>query len=569
MSVNIEKLNRRIKVARREAPADLLLQNARVVNVFNGEIEKASVAICDGIIAGVGEYDAAAEIIDLEGRFLLPGFIDGHTHIESSMLDIGEYARAVTARGTTGLVTDLHELVNVTGIEGIRYILEASRHLPLDIKVMAPSCVPATHLESSGAVLDVDSVTDVLKMPGVIGLGEMMNFPGVLFGDSQVLGKVTAAADKIIDGHAPGVTGFDLNAYAGAGIGSDHESTRLAEASEKLARGLHIMIREGSTEKNLEELLPLVTAQTSRRCMFVVDDRSCADLKRDGDMDAIVRKAIRLGLDPVTAIQLATLNPAEYFGFKQVGAIAPGYRANLLVTDDLRVLDIKQVFFNGRLIANDGQALFEVTPKAPEALRRSMQVKPFDRKSLEPDLRDGPAPVIGLVPGQIVTRYLKEKITAIPDLNRDILKMVVVERHHGTGNIGIGLVKGFGLSGGALASSVAHDSHNIICVGTSDEEIQKAVQEVIRMGGGLTVVRDGKVLASLALPIAGLMSDRPLDEVVAGFEHLEAAALLTGVSAPAPFAALSFLALPVIPELKLTDLGLVDVGAFALIGKQV
>jgi adenine deaminase len=569
MSVNVEKLNRRIKVARREAPADLLLQNARVVNVFNGEIENASVAICDGIIAGVGEYDAAAEIIDLEGRFLLPGFIDGHTHIESSMLDIGEYARAVTARGTTGLVTDLHELVNVTGIEGIRYILEASRHLPLDIKVMAPSCVPATHLESSGAVLDVDSVTDVLKMPGVIGLGEMMNFPGVLFGDSQVLGKVTAAANKIIDGHAPGVTGFDLNAYAGAGIGSDHESTRLAEASEKLARGLHIMIREGSTEKNLEELLPLVTAQTSRRCMFVVDDRSCADLKRDGDMDAIVRKAIRLGLDPVTAIQLATLNPAEYFGFKQVGAIAPGYRANLLVTDDLLVLDIKKVFFNGRLIANDGQALFEVTPKAPEALRRSMQVKPFDRKSLEPDLGDGPAPVIGLVPGQIVTRYLKEEITAIPDLNLDILKMVVVERHHGTGNIGIGLVKGFGLSGGALASSVAHDSHNIICVGTSDEEIQAAVQEVIRMGGGLTVVRDGKILASLALPIAGLMSDRPLDEVVAGFEHLEAAALRTGVSAPAPFAALSFLALPVIPELKLTDLGLVDVGAFALIGKQV
>jgi adenine deaminase len=397
----------------------------------------------------------------------------------------------------------------------------------------------------------------------------MMNFPGVLFGDSQVLGKVTAAANKIIDGHAPGVTGFDLNAYAGAGIGSDHESTRLAEASEKLARGLHIMIREGSTEKNLEELLPLVTAQTSRRCMFVVDDRSCADLKRDGDMDAIVRKAIRLGLDPVTAIQLATLNPAEYFGFKQVGAIAPGYRANLLVTDDLLVLDIKKVFFNGRLIANDGQALFEVTPKAPEALRRSMQVKPFDRKSLEPDLGDGPAPVIGLVPGQIVTRYLKEEITAIPDLNLDILKMVVVERHHGTGNIGIGLVKGFGLSGGALASSVAHDSHNIICVGTSDEEIQAAVQEVIRMGGGLTVVRDGKILASLALPIAGLMSDRPLDEVVAGFEHLEAAALRTGVSAPAPFAALSFLALPVIPELKLTDLGLVDVGAFALIGKQV
>ncbi|MGI2335264.1 MAG: adenine deaminase [Dehalogenimonas sp.] len=569
MTTDEGKLRRRIRTARGEEPADLLFVNARVVNVFNGEIENAAVAVRDGVIAGVGDYSAAAVTIDLEGRYLLPGFIDGHTHIESSMLDISEYARAVTARGTTGLVTDLHELVNVAGIDGIRYILEVSQQLPLDVNVMAPSCVPATHLETSGATLDADKVAEVLGMPGVIGLGEMMNYPGVLFGDEQVLRKLAAATDKVIDGHAPGVTGSDLDAYVAAGIGSDHESTRLAEARKKLARGLHIMIREGSTEKNLEELLPLITAETSRRCMFVVDDRSCADLKRDGDMDAIVRKAIRLGLAPVTAIQLATLNPAEYFGLKQVGAIAPGYRANLLVTDDLHTFDIKQVFFEGQLIACDGQALFKTKNKAPKSLRSSMQVKAFDRASLELQSEDAPVPVIGLVPGQIITRYLKEDVTAVPDTSRDILKMVVVERHHSSGNIGIGLVNGFGMTSGALASTVAHDSHNIICVGTSDDDIQAAVQEVIRMGGGLAVIQDGKVLASLPLPIAGLMSDRPLDEVVAGFERLESVAVRTGVKVPAPFAMLSFMALPVIPELKLTDLGLVDVGAFKLIGKQV
>lgn len=569
MTTDEGKLRRRIRTARGEEPADLLFINARVVNVFNGEIENAAVAVCDGVIAGVGDYSAAAVTIDLEGRYLLPGFIDGHTHIESSMLDISEYARAVTARGTTGLVTDLHELVNVAGIDGIRYILEVSQQLPLDVNVMAPSCVPATHLETSGATLDADKVAEVLGMPGVIGLGEMMNYPGVLFGDEQVLRKLAAATGKVIDGHAPGVTGSDLNAYVAAGIGSDHESTRLAEAREKLARGLHIMIREGSTEKNLEELLPLITAETSRRCMFVVDDRSCADLKRDGDMDAIVRKAIRLGLGPATAIQLATLNPAEYFGLKQVGAIAPGYRANLLVTDDLHTFDIKQVFFEGQLIASDGQALFKAKYQTPKSLQSSMQVKAFDRASLELQSEDAPVPVIGLVPGQIITRYLKEDVTAVPDTSRDILKMVVVERHHSSGNIGIGLVNGFGMTSGALASTIAHDSHNIICVGTSDDDIQAAVQEVIRMGGGLSVIQEGKVLASLPLPIAGLMSDRPLDEVVAGFERLESVAVRTGVRVPAPFAMLSFMALPVIPELKLTDLGLVDVGAFKLIGKQV
>ncbi|TFG46858.1 MAG: adenine deaminase [Dehalococcoidia bacterium] len=561
-------MKRRIRVARGEEPADVLFTNAQVVNVFNGEIEQTSVAVCDGVIAGIGDYYEAAEIVDLDGQYLIPGFIDGHTHIESSMLDIGQYARAVVAGGTLSVVTDLHELVNVTGIEGIKYIIKAVQNLPLDLHVMAPSCVPATHLESSGAALNADDVAQVLKMPEVIGLGEMMNFPGVLFGDDGVLNKLAAASGKVVDGHAPGVRGRDLNAYAGVGIGSDHESTQLEEAKEKLARGLHIMIREGSTEKNLSELLPLVTTQTAPRCMFVVDDRSCSDLKRDGDMDAIVRKAVKLGLNPVTAIQLATINPAEYFGLKRVGAVAPGYQANLLVVDDLRSFNIKQVYFKGKLTAQDGKALFKSEMDAPVNLRRSMKVKPFGMDDLKIEFDGQETPIIELVPGQIITRYRKEIVTEVPDLARDILKIVVVERHHDTGNIGKGLVKGFGMTRGALASFVAHDSHNIICVGVSDEDIYAAVQEVIRMGGGLAVVDQGQTVASLALPIAGLMSDRPLDEVVTSFEKLESCARDIGVKISEPFAAVSFLALPVIPELKLTDLGLVDVDDFKFIGKQ-
>ena len=428
-------------MARGEEPADVLFTNAQVVNVFNGEIEQTSVAVCDGVIAGIGDYSEATEIVDLDGQYLIPGFIDGHTHIESSMLDIGQYARAVVARGTLSVVTDLHELVNVTGIEGIKYIIKAVQNLPLDLHVMAPSCVPATHLESSGAALNADDVAQVLKMPEVIGLGEMMNFPGVLFGDDGVLNKLAAASGKVVDGHAPGVRGRDLNAYACVGIGSDHESTQLEEAREKLARGLHIMIREGSTEKNLSELLPLVTTQTAPRCMFVVDDRSCSDLKRDGDMDAIVRKAVKLGLNPVTAIQLATINPAEYFGLKRVGAVAPGYQANLLVVDDLRSFNIKQVYFKGKLTAQDGKALFKSEMDAPVNLRRSMKVKPFGMDDLKIEFGGQETPIIELVPGQIITRYRKEIVTEVPDLARDILKIVVVERHHDTGNIGKGLVK--------------------------------------------------------------------------------------------------------------------------------
>ncbi|APV44338.1 adenine deaminase [Dehalogenimonas formicexedens] len=560
-----DNLLRTIKVARGAEPADLLFKNARIVNVFTGEIESGSVAVSDGVIAGIGHYTAAKEVIDLGGKFLVPGLIDGHTHVESSMLDIGEYARAVVARGTTSVITDLHELTNVVGTEGVEYVLKSVKTLPIDLHVMAPSCVPATHLETSGATVTSKDISRLLKKDGVIGLGEMMNFPGVIFGDESVLGKIKASYGKVLDGHAPFLTGRDLNAYISAGIGSDHESTRLDEAREKLARGLHIMIREGSTEKNLAELLPLVTDKTYKRCMFVVDDRSCSDLRRDGDIDAVVRRAIALGLDPVRAIQLATINPAEYFGLRQTGAIAPGYAANMLIVGNLETLEITGVYFRGKLVAKEGTALFKPRHRSSSRLQKSMNVGPFTIADLAVDLSHETVPVIGIIPGQIVTRYLSEPVKCVPDFERDILKIVVVERHKGTGKIGKGLVKGFGMARGAIASSVAHDSHNIICVGASDEDIFAGVKAVIEMGGGLVTVAGGKVVARLPLPVAGLMSSEPLDSVIERFESVEAAAQDIGVRLQAPFAALSFLALPVIPELKLTDLGLVDVNAFKLI----
>jgi adenine deaminase len=395
-----------------------------------------------------------------------------------------------------------------------------------------------------------------------------MNFPGVLSGDESVLTKISLARGKVIDGHAPGVSGKDLNAYIAAGILSDHESTSLEEAREKLRRGMYVMIREGSSEKNLGALLPLVTDKTYKRCMFVVDDRSCVDLLRDGDIDAVVRKAIGSGLDPVRAIQLATINPAEYFRLNRLGAIAPGYQANLIVIDDLSNLSIDMVFYRGRLVARQGKPLFPLY-QADGGLTNTVNLKPFSIEALRLLASGETEPVIEIVPGQIITKKRMERVKVldgviVPDTSRDILKLVVVERHRATGNIGLGLVKGFGLKKGALASSIAHDCHNIIAVGTNDEDIFTAVKEIERLHGGLVVTADGKVLASLALPIAGLLSDEPL-EVVDKLEKLEQIAKDLGTTLKSPFSALSFLALPVIPELRLTDLGLVDVNAFRLL----
>jgi len=563
-----------ISVARGEMPADLLLKNARIVNTFTGELEQADVAIYGDRIAGVGDYGKAREIIDLQGRFLAPGLINGHTHIESSMLHPARYAQAVIPRGTLAVVTDLHEIANVCGSAGIKFVTDLARKLPLDMLFMAPSCVPATHLETSGARISSKEVKKILAHPKIIGLGEMMNFPGVVSGDEEVLKKISASKGKVIDGHAPGLGGKELNAYLSAGILSDHESTTLEEGREKLRRGMYLMIREGSSEKNLDALLPLVTDNTYKRCFFVVDDRNCSDLLQEGDIDAVVRKAINRGLEPVRAIQMATINAAEYFRLHDRGGIGPGYIANLITITDLTKLEIDMVFYQGKLVARQGKPLFPLPPVTLE-LRDTVRIKPPTAKSLSlrakrSNLSEESYPVIEIVPGQIVTRKAMEKMKVVdgavmPDVERDILKLVVMERHKASGNIGVGLVKGFGLKKGALASSVAHDSHNIIAVGTNDLEILKAIEEINRLQGGLVVCANLEILASLPLPIAGLLSPEPLDVVASQHEIVVKTAASLGNLPPAPFALLSFLALPVIPELRLTDLGLVDVVEFKLL----
>jgi len=577
-----------VSVARGQMPADLLLKNARIINTFVGEIEQGDVVIHGDRIAGIGDYSQAKEVIDLQGRFLAPGLINGHTHIESSMLHPARYAEAVVPRGTLAVVTDLHEIANTCGYRGIKFVLDWAQKLPLDMFFMAPSCVPASHLETSGSRISSREIEKILAYPNVIGLGEMMNFPGVVGGDEEVLAKLRVSEGKVIDGHAPGLTGRELNAYLSAGVRSDHESTTLQEGREKLRRGMYLMIREGSSEKNLDVLLPLVADNTYKRCLFVVDDRSCTDLLREGDIDAVVRKAISKGLDPVRAIQMATINTAEYFRLYDRGAVAPGYIANLIIINDLAKLEIDMVFYKGKLVASRGKPLFPPPPVTLE-LKDTVRIKPPSAKSLRISLlgreRLGPAlsllkdkgetsaenyPVIEIIPGQIVTKKALEKVRVVdgvvmPDVERDILKLVVVERHKASGNVGVGLVKGFGLKKGALASSVAHDSHNIIVVGADDLDILKAIEEINRLQGGLVVCADLEILASLPLPIAGLLSAEPLDVVVFQHETVEKAAASLGNLPPSPFAILSFLALPVIPELRLTDLGLVDVNEFRLL----
>lgn len=565
----IEKA-RLISIAKGDTPADLVLANTRIVNVFSGEIKSGNVAIGGDKIAGIGDYHRGERVLDLEDRYLAPGFIDGHTHLESSMLDVAQYARAVVPRGTLAVVTDLHEIANVSGLAGIRYVMSSARRLPLELFLMAPSCVPATHLETSGAKIDAPALRQVLRWRGCLGLGEVMNFPGLLSSDKAVLTTIGLAQNKIIDGHAPGISGKELNAYIAAGIYSDHESVSLAEAKEKLSQGMFIMIREGSAENNLEALLPLITDKTYKRCFFVVDDRNCVDLFRDGTIDAVVRKAIALGLPPIRAIQLATINPAEYFHLRGLGAVAPGYQANLIVIDDLSSLRVDMVFHRGRLVADTGKPLFSVKRAASRGLTNTVKVKPFPIESLQLRASGETLPIIEIVPGQIITRKRIGKIRVrdgviVPDISRDILKLVVVERHKATGNIGQGMISGLGLKKGALASSIAHDSHNIVAVGTNDEDIYAAIKEIERLQGGLVVVAGGQVLASLTLPIAGLLSTEPLEVVVDKLHHLEQAAAHLGARLSSSFSTLSFMALPVIPELRLTDLGLVDVGQFKLI----
>ncbi len=558
-----------IRVARGRAPADLILRNARLVDVLSGDVVRTNVAVYGGRVAGLGDY-GGRETIDLDGRYLCPGFIDSHIHIESTMLTPPEFARAVIPLGTTSVIVDPHEIANVLGEEGISYMLESSRGLPVTVYVMLPSCVPTTAMETSGARLDATALAPFLGRKRVLGIAEMMNYPGVLDSDREVLAKIRLAAGRPVDGHAPGLSGRDLSAYIGAGIRSDHECVTAAEALEKLRLGMHILAREGSTAKNLTELVTIVNEENSGRFSLATDDRHPPDLIREGHVNYLVRLAIGHGVPPLTAVRMATINTASHYGLVKLGAIAPGYQADMLVLDGLEQVSIASVFKRGRLVAKDGEALAFKAAKPRSVIHETVNVDVASLDRLAVPAAGKRLKVIGVIPDQIVTEILVVKARvenglAVSDPERDILKLAVVERHHASGNIGLGFVRGIGLKSGALASSVAHDSHNIIVVGVNDDDMRLAVLELAGMGGGAAVTAAGEVLASLPLPVAGLMSDRPLAEVAATSARTIEAAARLGCALPDPFITMSFLALPVVPKLKLTDKGLVDVNAFKLV----
>lgn len=562
-------LERVIAVARGEEPADLLIAGGRVVNVFSGEIHAADVAVAGGRVIGFGAY-TARQHVDASGLFIAPGFIDAHIHLESTLLTPRELARVVVPLGTTAVVADPHEIANVLGVEGIRYMLEASRDLPLTVCFMLPSCVPATALETSGARLEAGDLAPLARHPRVLGLAEVMNYPAVLAKDPGVLEKLRLGRAKRIDGHAPGLTGKDLNAYIGVGIKSDHECTTPGEALEKLRAGMHVFIREGSVAKNLAALLPVVTAANAVRCGLVSDDRHPSDLRDEGHVNYLLRRAVNLGLSPITAIQLVTINAAKYFFTADVGAVAPGYVADLVLLEDLEQFRARMVLRNGQPVACNGHLVVELPPVAPPP-RSAMRIGPLSPRRLEiPAGSHRVAKLIELVPEQLMTRCMLDAPPlrdglVCADARRDIAKLAVVERHRATGNLGLGLVRGFGLRAGALASSVAHDSHNIVVVGMSDADMWAAIKAVEELRGGLVAVKDGHVLGAVGLPIAGLMSDRPFEHVVSEVTAALAAARQLGCCARDPFMVLAFLALPVIPALRLTDRGLVDVERFRLV----
>jgi adenine deaminase len=557
-----------IKIARGDEPADLLLKNGKVINVFTGEIIETGIAIVESNIVGLGDYQAHATI-DLNGRYVAPGLIDSHVHIESAMVPPPEFARAVVPRGTTTVVTDPHEIANVLGLEGIRYMMEMAKHNPLSIYINAPSCVPSTHMETTGASLEWYDLEPLQREPFVIGLAEVMNFPGVVAGEEGVLNKIRSFKGRVKDGHCPGLSGKGLMAYANASIGSDHECTTVAEALEKLRLGMYIFIREATNAHNLRTLLPLVTPDNARRICFCTDDRQPADLLDEGHIDFMVRTAIAQGVPPVTAIRMATLNPSEYFHLHDRGAIAPGRRADLMIFSDLQAPVAELVFRYGKLVAENGQTFPWERSARRSILRSSMNVD-WSKVNLEIKV-DGPhARIIGLIPDQLITRHFIEETPqqdglVVSSTERDILKMAVIERHLATGRFGLGLVHGVGLKRGAIASTVAHDHHNIVVIGVDDESMLTAARAIAQTRGGMAVAEGDTVLASLPLPIAGLMSDQPIETVRDQMAALIRAAHQLGSPLHDPFMAMSFLALPVIPSLKLTDHGLVDVDQFKLV----
>ncbi len=552
-------------------PVDLLLTGGRVLNVFSGVVEALDVAIAGGRVVGFGEY-AARERLDVSGRTLLPGFCEGHIHLESTMLAPAALARAVAERGTTTVVADPHEIANVAGLDGVRYLSQAAPADWLDLRLMAPSCVPATPFETAGAEIGPDEIAEMLTWPQVLGLGEMMNFPGVIGGDPQVLAKLQTAQGRPLDGHAPGVTGQDLMAYLAAGPESDHEAVTLAEGEEKLRLGMWLMVREGSASRNLEALAPLLRSGLRHRCLLVSDDLEPGDLLERGHLDHLLRRAVALGTAPLDAVRAVTINVAQRFGLARVGGIAPGYAADIVAVDGLERFAVSTVLRGGMVLKHDG--LWRAGDAAPvstsAAVRDSVRLTLPTAEQLAVRVSgDGPAWVRVIVAqeGLIVTEAAEAQlpvrdgcVQAAP--SQDVLKLAVIERHGRNGNIGLGFVRGFGLREGALATTVAHDSHNLLLAGADDQSLATAAAAIKRLGGGQVVARGERVLAELPLPLAGLMSDLPAAEVVQRSRELQQAAAQLGCRLSRPFMTLSFLALPVIPHLKLTDGGLFDVDHF-------
>jgi adenine deaminase len=568
-------LARRLAVARGDEPADLVLRGGRVLSVFTGELLTADVAISGEHVAGVGPGYDGAEVVDVSDLILLPGFIDGHMHIESTKLMVDEFARAALPWGTTTVVLDPHEIANVFGIDGVRALLEHAAEIPLDYYVMVSSCVPASPFESSAAIVTADDIAAFLaEEPNAIGIAEMMDVPGVVGGRADALAKVAAAAGRHIDGHAPGLSGRELNAYLAAGVRSDHECTTYEEALEKRRLGMWIMIREGSAARNLEALLPLVLELGPANCLLCTDDREPDQLLEEGHINDVMRRAVALGCPAADAVIMGTLNAARYHRLHEHGAVAPGYLADVVAVPDLETFRPQAVWKRGRLVAESGRPVSIPSVEAQEWMRGSVHVRELQGADFAIPA-NGRVRVIGVEAGQIVTRALEDEPAvrdghATADPGRDLAKMAVIERHHDTGRIGLGFVRGFGLRRGALASSHAHDAHNVVVVGVDDADMAAAANRLREIGGGQVSVVDGEVLAEVPCPIGGLLSDRPVEEVAAAAHRMDEATHRTlGATLPAPFMAMSFMALSVVPELKLTDRGLVDVLRAELVPLEV
>ena len=564
----------RLAAARGDVLADLVLRDGMLVNVISGEIYASDIVIHDRHVVALGAGYRGRRELDLAGKYVTPGLIDAHVHIESSLVSPPEFARAVLPHGVTAVVTDPHEIANVLGLAGIRFMLERAKHGPLSMFVMASSCVPATNMESSGARLEAEDLAELVGHPWVLGLAELMNYPAVAQGDEGMLDKIRLFEHLALDGHAPDMTGAPLNAYVAAGVQSEHECTTVAEALEKLRLGLTIFVREGTTTRNLAPLLPLIAPGNHGAICFCTDDRIPADLLDQGSIDYMLRAAIAAGIDPMLAIRMGSYNTARHFGLRKYGAVAPGRYADLLVVPDLNDFMPQQVYRGGQLVAQDGEMLLEAPGAARQTrLRKSVNVD-LDALDFKLPARGDKIRVIGVVKDQVVTEHLIEPARIVDgcaesDVERDTLKFAMIERHRASGGLGLAFIKGFGLRRGAIAGSVAHDHHNLAVIGVDDRSMMTAARAIVEMGGGLAVAEGGELLAQLPLPIAGLLSEAPIERVRADYDRMIAAARELGSGLGDPFMVMSFMGLEVIPKLKLTDMGLVDVEAFELVGQFV